>query len=176
MSNMDRFTIHSQLQHLQSKYPGTGNADTSRLDWGLNIMRDTLASHVGHYSRLAYFAVAENESIRRIRYRCLSVRPRAARAGATARAAAELQQRRQQQHVWGCACLSLQQMVNPIEVEGAAAAEASAASVETGQETGKETDKDAARETAAKEERKADEEPLEKEDEGEAPMEEGDDL
>ncbi|XP_026189712.1 uncharacterized protein At4g14342 [Cyclospora cayetanensis] len=72
MSNMDRFTIHSQLQHLQSKYPGTGNADTTRLEWGLNIQRDTLASHVGHYSRLAYFAVAENESIRRIRYRCLS--------------------------------------------------------------------------------------------------------
>ncbi|CDJ37236.1 splicing factor 3b subunit 10, putative [Eimeria tenella] len=72
MSNMDRFTIHSQLQHLQSKYPGTGNADTTRLDWGINIQRDTLASHVGHYSRLAYFAVAENESIRRIRYRCLN--------------------------------------------------------------------------------------------------------
>ena len=109
MSNMDRFTIHSQLQHLQSKYPGTGNADTTRLyvhpntlnpkpfepcwapsmraiwfsmrraascccmhsvvaaaavpclllllllllrrDWGLHIQRDTLASHVGHYSR-----------------------------------------------------------------------------------------------------------------------------
>ncbi|OEH79191.1 splicing factor 3b subunit [Cyclospora cayetanensis] len=51
MSNMDRFTIHSQLQHLQSKYPGTGNADTTRLEWGLNIQRDTLASHVGHYSR-----------------------------------------------------------------------------------------------------------------------------
>lgn len=87
---MDRFTIHSQLQHLQSKYPGTGNADTTRLyvhlkllarlrhevsasvvllqlllllmasfvlllhlcrDWGINIQRDTLASHVGHYSR-----------------------------------------------------------------------------------------------------------------------------
>ncbi|CDJ35465.1 splicing factor 3b subunit 10, putative [Eimeria mitis] len=68
---MDRFTINSQLQHLQSKYPGTGNADTTRLDWGTHIQRDTLASHVGHYSRLAYFAVAENESIKRIRYRCL---------------------------------------------------------------------------------------------------------
>lgn len=89
MSNMDRFTIHSQLQHLQSKYPGTGNADTSRVDWGLNIQRDTLASHVGHYSRLAYFAVAENESIRRIRYRCLSdmVKPASAEADNEAAAA-----------------------------------------------------------------------------------------
>ncbi|CDJ61362.1 splicing factor 3b subunit 10, putative [Eimeria maxima] len=72
MSNMDRFTINSQLQHLQSKYPGTGNADTTKLDWGTNIQRDTLASHVGHYSRLAYFAVAENECIKRIRLRCLA--------------------------------------------------------------------------------------------------------
>ncbi|KAL8446245.1 hypothetical protein Emed_005200 [Eimeria media] len=103
-------------------------------------MRDTLASHVGHYSRLAYFAVAENESIRRIRYRCLS------------------------------------QMVNPIEVEGAAAAEASATSGETGQDTAKEAAKESAKETAMKEKAEADDEPLDKEDEGEAPMEEGDDL
>lgn len=88
MANMDRFTIHSQLQHLQSKYPGTGNADTTRVDWGLNIQRDTLASHIGHYSRLAYFAVAENESIRRIRYRCLSdmVKPSGPGAGEEAAA------------------------------------------------------------------------------------------
>ncbi|KAL8446932.1 hypothetical protein Emag_004538 [Eimeria magna] len=189
MSNMDRFTIHSQLQHLQSKYPGTGNADTSRLyvklrslaenlpDWGLNIMRDTLASHVGHYSRLAYFAVAENESIRRIRYRCLSVRLSAARAAGAARAAAPAARVAAAAACGGlCVCLSLQQMVNPIEVEGAAAAEASAGSVETGQDTSKETAKEAAKETATKEKVEADEEPLEKEDEGEAPMEEGDDL
>ena len=34
----------------------------------MNQHRDTLASHVGHYDMLSYFAVAENESIARTRY------------------------------------------------------------------------------------------------------------
>eukprot|EP00922_Rhytidocystis_sp_ex-Travisia-forbesii_P000095 GHVS01000144.1.p1 GENE.GHVS01000144.1~~GHVS01000144.1.p1 ORF type:complete len:104 (+),score=14.86 GHVS01000144.1:48-314(+) len=67
----DRFNIHAQLEHLQSKYQGTGHADTTKWEWASNIQRDTLASHVGHYPRLAYFAVAENESIGRMRYKCL---------------------------------------------------------------------------------------------------------
>eukprot|EP00382_Lankesteria_abbotti_P010293 CAMPEP_0113849342 /NCGR_PEP_ID=MMETSP0372-20130328/3074_1 /TAXON_ID=340204 /ORGANISM="Lankesteria abbotti" /LENGTH=87 /DNA_ID=CAMNT_0000819115 /DNA_START=44 /DNA_END=307 /DNA_ORIENTATION=+ /assembly_acc=CAM_ASM_000359 len=73
----DRFNIHAQLEHLQSKHQGTGHADTTKWEWGTNIQRDTLASHIGHHSRLAYFAVAENEPIARVKYNFLQnmVRP-----------------------------------------------------------------------------------------------------
>ncbi|XP_020240717.1 uncharacterized protein At4g14342-like isoform X6 [Asparagus officinalis] len=64
----DRFNINSQLEHLQAKYVGTGHADMSRFDWAVNIQRDSYASYVGHYPLLAYFAVAENESIGREHY------------------------------------------------------------------------------------------------------------
>merc|ERR1719197_1897126 len=72
MSSGDaRFNIHAQLEHLQMKYPGTGHAETSKWEWATNIHRDTMASHVGHYSRLAYFAIVENEPIARVRFNCL---------------------------------------------------------------------------------------------------------
>uniref|UniRef100_A0A803MBP3 Uncharacterized protein n=1 Tax=Chenopodium quinoa TaxID=63459 RepID=A0A803MBP3_CHEQI len=64
----DRFNINSQLEHLQAKYVGTGHADLNRFEWAVNIQRDSYASYVGHYPMLAYFAVAENESIGRERY------------------------------------------------------------------------------------------------------------
>uniref|UniRef100_A0A0E0I9M4 Splicing factor subunit n=1 Tax=Oryza nivara TaxID=4536 RepID=A0A0E0I9M4_ORYNI len=69
-SNMasDRFNINSQLEHLQAKYVGTGHADLNRFEWALNIQRDSYASYIGHYPVLAYFAIAENESIGRERY------------------------------------------------------------------------------------------------------------
>ncbi|KAH7292232.1 hypothetical protein KP509_29G058000 [Ceratopteris richardii] len=60
--------INSQLEHLQAKYVGTGHADLNRFEWAVNIQRDSYASYVGHYPLLAYFAVAENESIGRERY------------------------------------------------------------------------------------------------------------
>ena len=44
------------------KYVGTGSVDTSKWEFGTNIRRDTLSSHICHYSRLIYLAVAENES------------------------------------------------------------------------------------------------------------------
>uniref|UniRef100_A0A915HW32 Uncharacterized protein n=1 Tax=Romanomermis culicivorax TaxID=13658 RepID=A0A915HW32_ROMCU len=58
----DRYNIHSQLEHLQSKYIGTGHADTSRWEWATNIHRDSYASYIGHPDLLSYFAIAENES------------------------------------------------------------------------------------------------------------------
>ncbi|XP_049361533.1 uncharacterized protein At4g14342-like [Solanum verrucosum] len=64
----DRFNINSQLEHLQAKYVGTGHADLTRFEWAVNIQRDSYASYVGHYPMLAYFAIAENESIGRERY------------------------------------------------------------------------------------------------------------
>ncbi|KAK9282821.1 hypothetical protein L1049_011044 [Liquidambar formosana] len=64
----DRFNINSQLEHLQAKYVGTGHADLNRFEWAVNIQRDSYASYIGHYPLLAYFAIAENESIGRERY------------------------------------------------------------------------------------------------------------
>ncbi|XP_017974609.1 PREDICTED: uncharacterized protein At4g14342 [Theobroma cacao] len=71
----DRFNINSQLKHLQAKYVGMGHADINRFyvsifcsEWAVNIQRDSYASYIGHCPILAYFAVAENESIGRERY------------------------------------------------------------------------------------------------------------
>ena len=69
----DRFNINSQLEHLQSKYIGTGHADLTRFEWAVNIHRDSYASYVGHHPMLAYFAIAENEAIGRVRYNFLQV-------------------------------------------------------------------------------------------------------
>lgn len=63
----DRLNINAQLEHLQAKYVGTGHADTNKFEWAVNIHRDSYASYVGHPPLLAYFAVAENESIGRVR-------------------------------------------------------------------------------------------------------------
>merc|ERR1712076_215267 len=63
----ERYNIHSQLEHLQSKYIGTGHADTTKFDWLTNQARDTCASHIGHFDMINYFALAENESKARVR-------------------------------------------------------------------------------------------------------------
>ncbi|KAL9429393.1 hypothetical protein AB3S75_031245 [Citrus x aurantiifolia] len=68
MQASDRFNINSQLEHLQAKYVGTGHADLNRFEWAVNIQRDSYASYIGHYPMLAYFAIAENESIGREHY------------------------------------------------------------------------------------------------------------
>jgi hypothetical protein len=39
----------------------------------VNIQRDSYASYIGHYPMLAYFAIAENESIGRERYNFMQV-------------------------------------------------------------------------------------------------------
>ncbi|KAJ6908854.1 hypothetical protein NC652_019957 [Populus alba x Populus x berolinensis] len=74
MQASDRFNINSQLEHLQAKYVGTGHADLNRFEWAVNIQRDSYASYIGHYPMLAYFALAENESIGRERYNFMQVR------------------------------------------------------------------------------------------------------
>lgn len=68
----DRYNLHSQLEHLQAKYVGTGHADLHRFEWAVNMHRDSYASYVGHHSLLAYFAIVENESIGRMKYKFLS--------------------------------------------------------------------------------------------------------
>ena len=90
----DRYNIHSQLEHLQSKYIGkafcfkygankpvfvdlncivffplgTGHADTSRWEWVTNIQRDSYASYISHPDLLSYFSIAENESRSRMKF------------------------------------------------------------------------------------------------------------
>nr|XP_020163885.1 uncharacterized protein At4g14342-like [Aegilops tauschii subsp. strangulata] len=63
-----RFNINSQLEHLQAKYDGTRHADLTSFEWAVNIQRNNYASYIGHYSMLANFSFAENESIGRERY------------------------------------------------------------------------------------------------------------
>merc|ERR1711964_500517 len=69
--SFDKFNIHAQLEHLQTKYTGCGHPDMSKWEWATNIHRDTMASHVGHYSRLNYFAICENEPVARVRHNCM---------------------------------------------------------------------------------------------------------
>ncbi|KAL4475500.1 hypothetical protein ABPG72_013324 [Tetrahymena utriculariae] len=65
----DRFNFQSQIEHLHLKYVGTGTQETTKWEWGTNIQRDSLASHIGHHSRLQYFLVAENETSIRMKNR-----------------------------------------------------------------------------------------------------------
>jgi splicing factor 3B subunit 5 len=67
----DRYNIHSQLEHLQSKYIGTGHADTTKWEWQTNQHRDSYASYVGHFDMLNYFSIAENESKARVKFNFL---------------------------------------------------------------------------------------------------------
>ena len=64
----ERYNIYSQLEHLQSKYIGTGHADTTKYEWATNQQRDSSASYIGHFDLTNYFALAENESKARIRF------------------------------------------------------------------------------------------------------------
>eukprot|EP00211_Chloroparvula_japonica_P013659 CAMPEP_0119132752 /NCGR_PEP_ID=MMETSP1310-20130426/12244_1 /TAXON_ID=464262 /ORGANISM="Genus nov. species nov., Strain RCC2339" /LENGTH=108 /DNA_ID=CAMNT_0007123405 /DNA_START=55 /DNA_END=381 /DNA_ORIENTATION=- len=66
-----RESLNTQLEHLQMKYVGTGHADTTKYEWLCNQRRDSFASYIGHESMLHYFAIAQNESIARVRVGCL---------------------------------------------------------------------------------------------------------
>lgn len=59
---------------MQNKFVGTGHSDITKFEWASNQHRDTLASHIGHNDMLSYFAVAQNDSIGRVRYQLLEVR------------------------------------------------------------------------------------------------------
>ncbi|CAD8084504.1 unnamed protein product [Paramecium primaurelia] len=68
----DRFNFQTQTEHLHARYVGTGNPDTPKYVWNNHIHRDTLASHIGHHSRMVYFCTAENEPMCRLRYKFLT--------------------------------------------------------------------------------------------------------
>ena len=96
----DRYSINKSWDHVQSRFVGTGHGDMTKFEWGKhahrffiticsldrlinltgfrmhqgsNQHRDTIASHVGHYDMLSFFAVAQNDSIGRVRYQLLEV-------------------------------------------------------------------------------------------------------
>ena len=68
----DKFNVNVSLsrnwEHLQNKFVGTGHGDLSKYEWALNQHRDSIASYIGHHDLASYFAVAENESIERVKY------------------------------------------------------------------------------------------------------------
>jgi len=45
----------------------------TKFEWAANQHRDTAASHIGHYDMLSLFAVAQNDSIGRVKYQLLEV-------------------------------------------------------------------------------------------------------
>ncbi|KAI0560072.1 Splicing factor 3B subunit 10 (SF3b10) [Gracilaria domingensis] len=61
----------SQLEHLHSKYVGTGHSETTQHEWATNQHRDSIASYLGRPSLLHYFAVAEGISVGRVKLNLL---------------------------------------------------------------------------------------------------------
>mmetsp|Transcript_13305 Transcript_13305/g.40328 ORF Transcript_13305/g.40328 Transcript_13305/m.40328 type:complete len:88 (+) Transcript_13305:142-405(+) len=71
MTSQERFSVHSQLEHLQAKYVGTGHADTTKFEWAVNQHRDSHALYVGFDSLSSFFSIAENEAIGRVKFSSL---------------------------------------------------------------------------------------------------------
>jgi hypothetical protein len=42
-------------------------------EWLTNQHRDSYATHIGHHDQLAFFAVAQNDAVGRVRYQLLEV-------------------------------------------------------------------------------------------------------
>jgi len=59
------------MDHLYAKNPGCGGIETTKWEFQTTIARDTLASNVGHYSRMQYISVAQNECIQKTRLRMI---------------------------------------------------------------------------------------------------------
>ncbi|PVU95164.1 hypothetical protein BB561_001980 [Smittium simulii] len=68
---MDKFGMNNQTDHNFSKYVGTGNPDTTKHEWMNNQLRDTYAYLIANDSLTTYIALAEGESISRVRFNCL---------------------------------------------------------------------------------------------------------
>ncbi|KAL2043239.1 hypothetical protein N7G274_004299 [Stereocaulon virgatum] len=63
----DKLRTQQQLEQLQSRYVGTGHADTTKHEWTSNIHRDSYASYIGHPPLLAYMSVGMGECKERVR-------------------------------------------------------------------------------------------------------------
>jgi len=71
MAADSRYNINSQIEHLQMRYVGTGHADISKFEWIVHQHRDMYASFIGHNDISAYYSIAQNESLGRVRYQML---------------------------------------------------------------------------------------------------------
>lgn len=90
-----RDILSAQMEHLQSKYTGTGNAQTTKWyvppqwkpafdsdrltagacrDWMTQQHRDTLHSFVSHPNLLLFSSIVQNEPIEHVRSAALEVR------------------------------------------------------------------------------------------------------
>jgi splicing factor 3B subunit 5 len=69
----DRYNFNKSFEHVQNKHVGTGHSDMTKFEWAVNQHRDTVASYIGHNDLLSYFAVAQNDSVGRVRYQLLEV-------------------------------------------------------------------------------------------------------
>lgn len=67
----DRFSIAKGFDAVQARHVGTGHSDITKYEWAVNQHRDTLASHIGHHDLLSFFAIAQNDSVGRVRYQLL---------------------------------------------------------------------------------------------------------
>lgn len=59
------------MDHLYAKTVGCGHPDTTKWEFATNIQRDSLASHIGHHSRLVYMASVQNEPVAKMRMQML---------------------------------------------------------------------------------------------------------
>ncbi|KAI4098219.1 MAG: hypothetical protein L6R37_006618 [Teloschistes peruensis] len=66
-SQADKLRTQQQLEQLQSRYVGTGHADTTKFEWASNIHRDSLASYIGHPPLLAYMSLGLGEPKEKVR-------------------------------------------------------------------------------------------------------------
>jgi splicing factor 3B subunit 5 len=60
-----------QLEALQARYIGTGNADTTRHEWASNIARDSVTSYIGHPPLLNYMSIGLGQCRERTRIQLL---------------------------------------------------------------------------------------------------------
>lgn len=69
---MDAFIpCNQKLTHFSSLFSLQTFPVSLKSEWVTNQHRDTYASHVAHYDQLAYYAVAQNESVGRVRLQFL---------------------------------------------------------------------------------------------------------
>ncbi len=67
----ERENLNNNFEALKNKYIGTGHSDITRWEFGTNMQRDMLASHIGHKSRLLFMSIAQNENLYRTRINML---------------------------------------------------------------------------------------------------------
>lgn len=73
----DKLRTQQQLEALQTRYIGTGHADTTKFEWTSNIHRDSYASYIGHPPMLSYMSIGLGQPKELVRMKCLEamIRP-----------------------------------------------------------------------------------------------------